>query len=230
LINTSNTLIGVGSGNGKFQCITGIAVDKKGYLYVADCKLHCIQKFKLNGEFISQFGSKGTANNQFQSPYGLVLSQSELLFVCDLVNNRVQVFKSEQFLYCFGQRGAQPGTFNKPVDLTLNNSEDQLFITDYGNNRVQVFTLQGQFLKVFGNFTDVPFKLQNPQGIHYTPDGHLLISSGGTNCVLVFEENGKFTSAIEKTVCKFNRPCGVVMMDNGQIVIVDQDNYRLVVF
>ncbi|XP_065886758.1 E3 ubiquitin-protein ligase TRIM71-like [Dysidea avara] len=229
----SHVIGGAGSGNGKFQYITGIAVDKKGYLYVADSSLHCIQKFKLNGEFISQFGSKGTANNQFQSPYGLVLSQSELLFVCDKYNHRIQVFTKEQFSYCFGRHGTQPGTFNELVDLTLNNSEDQLFITDCHNHQVQVFTTKGQFLKVFGDFTDVPFKLQRPIGIHYTLDGHLLISSNDTNCVLVFEEDGKFTSAIEGTYQgkkRFSGLCGVVMMDNGQIVIADNGGHRLVVF
>jgi len=203
-------------------------------LYVADCELHCIQKFKLNGEFISQFGSKDTANSQFQSPYGLVLSQSELLFVCDFYNHRIQVFRNQHFQYCFGQHGTEPGMFNNPIDLTLNNSEDQLFITDYGNIRVQVFTPKGKFLKVFANFTDVPFKLQRPVGIHYTPDGHLLVSSYSTNCVLVFKEDEKFTSAIEGTYQdkrRFNHPCGVVMMDNGQIVIAGGYNSdRLVVF
>ncbi|XP_065888508.1 E3 ubiquitin-protein ligase TRIM71-like [Dysidea avara] len=229
----SHVIGGAGSGNGKFQRIVGVTVDKKGYLYVADCNLHCIQKFKLNGEFISQFGSEGTANSQFQSPYGLVLSQSELLFVCDRYNNRIQVFQNEQFYYCFGQHGTEPGTFNKPVDLTLNNSEDQLFVTDSDNHRVQVFTTKGQFLKVFGDFTGVPFKLQDPVGIHCTPDGHLLISSWGTHCVLVFEENGKFTSAIEGTYrgkTMFECPCGIVMMDDGHIVIADKGSNRLVVF
>ena len=232
----SHVIGGAGSGNGKFlkeNSITGIAVDKKGYLYAADCNLHCIQKFKLNGEFISQFGSKGTANSQFQYPFGLVLSQSELLFVCDYSNHRIQVFQNEKFCYCFGQHGTEPGTFSNPDDLTLNNSEDQLFITDYYNYRVQVFTTKGEFLKVFGNFTDVPFKLQHPVGIHYTPDGHLLISSNGTHCVLVFEEDGKFTSAIEGTYQgkkRFSKPCGVVMMDNGHIVIADNGGDRLVVF
>jgi len=182
---------------------------------------------------MSQFGSQGTANSQFQSPFGLVLSQSELLFVCDKGNHRIQVFQNEQFSYCFGQHGTQPGSFNQPVDLTLNNSEDQLFVTDNLNHRVQVFTPKGQFLKVFGNFTDIRFNLQHPVGIHYTPDGHLLISSFGTNCVLVFEEDGKFTSAIEGTYQgkeRFSLPCGVVMMNNGDIVTAENGNNRLVVF
>ena len=162
----SHVIGGRGNGNGKFQAITGIAVDNKGYLYVADCGLHCIQKFTLNGQFVSQFGSQGTAEGQFNAPFGLVLSQSELLFVCDFNNHRIQVFKYEVFSCTFGQCGKEPGCFNNPRDLTLNSNEDHLFITDYYNHRVQVFTPSGQFLRIFGNFTDIPFKLQYPIGIY----------------------------------------------------------------
>ncbi|XP_065889178.1 E3 ubiquitin-protein ligase TRIM71-like isoform X2 [Dysidea avara] len=58
----SHVIGGAGSGIGKFRAITGIAVDKKGYLYVSDRELHCIQKFKLNGEFISQLDGKALDN------------------------------------------------------------------------------------------------------------------------------------------------------------------------
>ena len=225
----SRVIDGRGNGNGKFQSITGIAVDNKGYLYVADCNLHCIQKFTLNGQFVSQFGSEG----QFDAPRGLVLSQSELLFVCDCSNHRIEVFKNEIFSYTFGQYGTESGCFNHPCDLTLNSNEDQLFITDGNNHRVQVFTPSGQFLRIFGHFTDVPFKLQFPVGIYYTPDNHLLISSCGNHCVLVFEEDGRFVSAIEGTYQgteRFTNPCGVIMMDNGQIVVASNGTHKLVVF
>ena len=222
-----------GNGNRKFQCITGIAVDNKGYLYIADYHLHCIQKLTLNGQFVSQFGSKGTAEGQFKAPLGLVLSQSELLFVCDSGNHRIQVLKNELFSYAFGQYGEEPGYFNYPRDLTLNSNEDQLFITDRDNHRVQVFTPSGQFLRIFGNFTDIPFKLQCPVGIYYTPDNHLLISSRDNHCVLIFEEDGRFVSAIEGTYQgkeRFSNPCGVIMMNNGQIVIASNGTHKLVVF
>ena len=232
-LNYSHMIGGRGNRNGKFQNMTGIAVDNKGYLYVADCKLNCIQKFTMNGQFVSQFGSKGTAGGKFNSPYGLVLSQSELLFVCDSDNHRIQVFRNEQFSYTFGQYGKEPGYFNCPRDLTLSSNEDQLFITDCDNHIVQVFTPNGQFLRIFGNFTDIPFKLQYPVGIHYTPDNHLLISSHGNQCVLVFEADGRFISAIEGTYQgkkRFSNPRGVIIMNNGQIVIVSQDANKLVVF
>ena len=229
----SRVIGGRGNGNGKFHAITGIAVDNKGYLYVADGELHCIQKFTPNGQFVSRFGSEGTTEGQFNNPGGLVLFQSELLFVCDHDNHRIQVFKNEIFSYTFGQYGKESGCFNHPHDLTLNSNEDQLFITDCGNHRVQVFTPSGQFLRIFGHFTDIPFKLQLPVGIYYTPDNHLLISSFGNHCVLVFEEDGRFVSAIEGTYQgkkRFSYPCGVIMMDNGQIVIVSNNTHKLVVF
>ena len=213
--------------------ITGIAVDNKGYLYVADYTLHCIQKFTMSGQFVRQLGSCGTAEGQFRNTSGLVLSQSELLFVCDCGNHRIQVFRNEQFSYTFGQYGKEPGYFNNPRDLTLNSNEDQLFITDRENNRVQVFTPNGQFLRIFGNFTDIPFKLIRPIGIYYTPDNHLLISSHGNHYVLVFEEDGRFVSAIEGTYQgkkRFSNPCGVIMMNNGQIVIASNFTNKLVVF
>ena len=107
----SHVIGGRGNGNGKFQNITGIAVDNKGCLYVVDCTLNCIQKFTMSGQFVSQFGSKGTVEGQFNGPFGLVLSRSELLLVCDSNNHRIQVFRNEQFSYTFGQCGKEPGYF-----------------------------------------------------------------------------------------------------------------------
>ena len=227
----SHIIGGAGRGNGKFQRVTGMAVDRKGFLYVADCTLHCIQKFKLSGEFISQFGSEADCS----SPFGLVLSQSEQLFVCDSSNDRIQVFQYELFAYGFGQYGTEPGSLNHPQDVALNNSEDQLFVTDNRNDRVQVFTLSGQFLKFFDRFTNVMFRLKSPFGIHYSPDGYLLVSSQDSNCVLVFKDDGGFVRAIESAVTflgkkRFSDPHGVVVMDDGQIVIADKSNNKLIVF
>jgi len=53
LIKTSNILGGEGGGNKTFEDITGITVNKEGDLYAADSKLHCIKKFKLNGDYVS---------------------------------------------------------------------------------------------------------------------------------------------------------------------------------
>jgi len=225
----SHVIGGRGWGDGGFQSITGIAVDSNGCLYVADRELHCIQKITMNGQFVCQFGSHGTAKGQFNQPYGLAFSHSGMLFVCDYKNHRIQVFKNEHYSYSFGQCDTKLGTLD-PTDITLNSNEDQLFVTEYSNNRVQVFTPTGQFLR---NFLGFSFRLRGPVGIYYTPDNHVLISSNKNDRVLVYKESGRFVSAIKGTYQgkeSFSRPCGVIMMSNGQIVIASSGTNQLIVF
>ena len=220
-----------GDGNGKFQDICGITANKM-YLYVADAVLNCIQKFELTGKFICQFGSEGEKRGQFNGPSGLLLSKLDLLFVCDKYNHRIQVFQNDELSYTFGESGTEPGTFSRPVDLALNIRGDQLFVTDSDNNRVQVFTLKGEFIKLFGNFADIPFQLQLPFGVCTTTDGHVLITAVGTHCLLVFKEDGTYVSTIEGTYQgknRFSYPYGVMMMNSGQILIADYYGNRLVV-
>ena len=229
-----------GNEDGKFQCISGIAVDKDGFVYASDFKLHRIQKFTLEGEFVSKFGTKGIGNGEFNEPFGLTFSRCNLLFICDRQNHRIQVFQvfqdEHKYFYKFGQFSNEgvPGTFNQPVDLTLNNKEDKLFVTDWSNDRVQVFEPNGQYLTKIENGPDIPFNLKGPDGIFFTPDNHLLVSS--TNCVLIFKEDyGSFVAAIKGKhdgIRMFDDCIGVVMMRNGKIVVADglDGTNRLIVF
>ena len=213
--------------------ITGITVNKLGLVFVADQKLDCIQKFKLDGRWICKFGQSGSGKGEFKSPHGLLVSQSEHLFVCDRHNHRIQVFKNEKFDSCFGKHGAEPGAFNEPIDVAMNSNEDQIFVTDTCNHRVQMFSPQGQFLKVFGNFANISAQLLHPCGIYYTQDKYLLVSSFGTNSVLVFKEDGTFFLEIKGTYQgnqRFTTPCGIVMLKNRHIVIASHYKHRLIVY
>lgn len=156
-----------GEESDRFRSISGIAYgqhknEKNGQLYVADATLNCIYTFKWDGkksEFVGQIGGSGTANGQFKSPHGMLLSQSGMLYICDMDNHRVQIFKNETFFNSFGQLGSEIGELNKPVDITMNGNGDHLFVTDSLNQRIQVFNAKGSFLKVFGNQTDVSLQL-----------------------------------------------------------------------
>ena len=218
----------------KLLNIRGIAVDKMGGLYVSDGKQHCIQKYTLgDGMLISQFGKKGIQNGEFDQPTGLLVSKSNVLFVCDRHNHRIQVFDNTSFLYKFGQYSDSRRGLTEPVDLTFNIGEQELFVTDCCNHRIQVYTPDGTFLRQIKFVTNHPFDLQFPSGIFFTPDNHLLVSSA--RYVFIFKEDGTFVSVIEgkygeKT--RFSDCIGVTMMDNGKIVVADGrcGSNRLLVF
>ena len=219
---------------GEGLCASGIAVSNRGILYVANYDLNVIQKFKLAGEFISELGSYGSGDGEYKSPHGLLLLQSdELLFVCDRNNHRIQVLHDEQFFHSFGQHGEKPGCFNFPVDIAANSSGNQLLVTDDRNNRVQLFTLSGQFLKVFGEFAQIPYNLIRPTGIYCAADGHVLVCSHDTNRVLIFDEDGSFVSAITHTYKekkRFESPFGIVMKQDGSIIVAGNNSNNLVIF
>lgn len=221
-----------GKQDGEFQSITGIAVDNNEHVYVADSDLNCIQKFKLDGKFVYKFGRFGSENGQFRSPHGLLVCNSKL-FVCDRQNHRIQIFIHEDWCSTIGQEGTEPGSFKEPIDLSLSNNEDRIFVTDNKNHRIQVFTLDGLFLQVFGDLKGIQSSLQkNPVGLFITSDGYVLVTYYRTSCIMVFDEDETFVSAIEGTYqgkVKFDHPCGIVMMDNGEIIIACNLSNELVV-
>ena len=55
-----------GNGNGQFSGDIRLAIDKSGYIYVADIDNNYIQKFSSSGKFIKKLGSKGSGAGQFE--------------------------------------------------------------------------------------------------------------------------------------------------------------------
>ena len=220
----SRHFAGKGKGSGLFQDITGIAASTD-YLYVADSELSYIQKLKLNGGYVKQIGSSGSGDGQFNMPFGITLDEyRSSLYVCDYDNHRIQVFNNDKFATKFGSKGASHGYFNHPGDITLNNAKDRLYITDLDNNRIQVFNTNGTFIKVFReNIIDI---LHHPFGICFTNTSALLITSVHDHQVYLAASN---ESDINTITYSFDCPCGVIMMDNGQIVVANMLDNSLTV-
>ena len=211
---------------------TGLAVSSR-YLYMSTD--HAIKKIQMDGKVVFTFGTEGTEDGQFHSPRGLVLNKNGLLYICDRDNHRIQVLQETHFQFSFGKHGKRPGMFNQPYDLTFNNTEDLLFITDSGNHRIQLFTPAGQFVKEFGDLADIPGKLRYPTGICYTPDDHVLICSSNSHYMLIFKDDDRFVSnvAIEGTENgkqAYADPVGVVMKNDGRIIVAGCKTNKLVVF
>ena len=62
------------------------------YVYVSDHGGHCITAFLLSGAFPTSFGTEGSGRGEFDFPCGVVFDCNGLLYVCDWINKRIQVF------------------------------------------------------------------------------------------------------------------------------------------
>jgi DNA-binding beta-propeller fold protein YncE len=73
---------------------TGIAVTSSDHVVVAHMgKFSGVRVFDLEGTLLTEFGSKGQGNGQFNEPAGVAVDRSGSIFVADKGNHRVQVFK-----------------------------------------------------------------------------------------------------------------------------------------
>ena len=185
--------------------------------------------FKLSGEFVTTFGTKGNGNGEFDDLTGLTLCSTGLLFVCDHGNKRVQVFDTQQdhqFQYSFGH-----GRFI--LDLTLNATEDKLFAIS--GSCILVFTPQGQFLYPIA--VDPVYCDLSPMSICYTPDNHLLVGCFMSSSLFsVLHEDGtlvchiKFdlSQLVDKSKDTDFSTNAVHMRRDGQTMVAFTDEPRLI--
>ena len=99
-----------------------------------------------NYSVVRGWGSSGSENGQFITPWGVAVDPSGNVYVADNQNNRVQKFTSDgKFITKWGSVGSGDGQFTNPQGVAVDSSGN-VFVTDVGNNRVQKFTSDGKFI------------------------------------------------------------------------------------
>ncbi len=81
-----------GQGRGELYCPMGITIDISDRVYVGD-RNHRVSVFTSDGHFISSFGDQGRGQAlKFNSPGGLAVDASGVVYVCDTINHHIQLF------------------------------------------------------------------------------------------------------------------------------------------
>jgi tripartite motif-containing protein 71 len=96
--NASGTLIwkkvfARGVGQGQLNSPYGIAI-RNDRLWVSEMNNNRLSVFDLNGAFQGTFGGLGTGDGQFSRPTALTFDNAGRLYVCDSVNERIEVFQT----------------------------------------------------------------------------------------------------------------------------------------
>lgn len=78
---------------GSFSNPTDLAIDNRnGDIYVVDSGNNRVQRFDAEGNYLSEFGSFGTENGQFNAPWGVAIDNEGYVYVTDSKNARVEKF------------------------------------------------------------------------------------------------------------------------------------------
>ena len=176
-----------GDGPGQFNHPIGVCVNSvNGKVYMVDYDANCVHIFNSDLTFSSKFGSGGSGNGQFSSPYDVASDRSGCVYVADYINGRVQVFTPDGgYLRQFGKKGRANGELNRPASICVD-SDDLVYVGEYWNNRVSVFTCEGVFLKSFGSKGSGPGQFNYPYGIAVDQCGVVYVSDYSNNRVQIF--------------------------------------------
>jgi DNA-binding beta-propeller fold protein YncE len=88
---SSGAQVGGFLGVGNLHSPEGVAVDSSGNIWVGDRAYNRIVELDSSGAFLQTFGKLGSGPGQFDHPTHVAI-QGDLLYVCDVWNDRVQVF------------------------------------------------------------------------------------------------------------------------------------------
>ena len=118
---------------GPFNVPTRMSPSPSGDIYVSDGYRNCrVHRFSSDGALISSWGQPGeSAPGEIRSPHCLWVMPDGNVYVCDRLNNRIQIFSpSGEFVYQW--RG-----LDWPTDLFVDANGD-FFVAERPNHEAQV--------------------------------------------------------------------------------------------
>ncbi len=223
-----------GTGPGATQPLRPIwpAVDGAGNVYVADRLNNRVVKYSPGGEYLSHFGSAGSANGQFNEPRGVAVSPvTGNIFVAEVGNARIQEFTpSGVFVSKLTQN------LLTPYDLVID--ENGLITVSDAGKLVQFKPLAGGGYESVVESTVNGQAMNRPGGLGLDPEGDVWVAETGTNRAVewvrnfgptgkpAYQANVRF-GATGSGPGQFNEAYDVAVKSSGNLFVLDFKNNRV---
>ena len=147
-----------------------------GRILVSETDAHRVDVFDPVGHFITSFGAPGSGNGEFQDPEGIAVDADGSVYVADLGNSRIQVFKPSadgsaySFQAAFGMlqdRDPIPGEllFLGPTGVAVGNG--RVVVTEQEGERIQVLARSALTLDTLSTSTNT-VTVQDDDTVHVT--------------------------------------------------------------
>ena len=151
---------------------TGLALDTKNrLLYVADTDLDQVLVYDADTfKLLRKIGRSGhnhelTTPGDFSKPTGLTVDDEGNLYVCDTMNNRIEVFDADgTFIQAYGKNGDAPPNFARPKGVAID-SDGHIWVADGVQDRVSVFNKEWRLLISIGGHGLAPGQFSSLENV-----------------------------------------------------------------
>jgi DNA-binding beta-propeller fold protein YncE len=125
----------------------GVAVDRRGNIYVADQGNSRIQQFSARGELHAVWRISGSAAGTQPYMYGVAVDRHGYVYVTDELGDHVLKLSPHGSLVSqWGSRGSGPGQLRAPQGIAVDDRSGRVYVVDTDNKRIQMFSLAGKYL------------------------------------------------------------------------------------
>jgi DNA-binding beta-propeller fold protein YncE len=154
-----------------FNRPTNVGFAPDGNFFITDGYVNSrVAKFTAGGDYIKQWGAKGTGDNEFNIVHDIVLDSRGRLYVADRENSRIQIFDQEgKFLGKWTDIGAAWG-------LAYVARENAIYMADGRNDRVVRLNMEGQVTGTLGSHGKTAGKFHYPHSIAVDSTGAIYVA------------------------------------------------------
>lgn len=210
---------------------TGLYVDPRGRLFVADTHYHRVMIFNRDGNEMARFGCSGEELGQFIYPTTVATDAEGNIYVAEYGgNDRITRFTPDfKPVASFGGKDAGEASLLRPQNMAID-TDDTLWVTDACHHRICRFNRNGKLISQFGMPGRQPGRLQYPYGITLCPNGNLLVCEFGNVRIQWFDRTGRYLGSWGTPghgTGQLATPWGVATGPDGRIYVLDSGNHRV---
>jgi putative cell wall-binding protein len=219
-----------GSGDGEFDYLSDVAVDKWGNVYVAGGQSgdHRVQVFTSAGTFVEALDDPGANPGQVTGPWTITTDRWGNIYIGDTVNSRVTVYNPELYSYLRTIDGSGDAVNVYPTGVGVSLGLD-VYTADALLQNVRRWDWYGGLVR-----TITPGGL--PRGIAVSQEGEVYTTQdAGTNGdkIIVYDASLDYSREWGSTgtgTLQFDRPFDVDVDAAENVFVADFNNDRVQTF